>query len=166
MNELSRFKPLDHLPLSPGVCLICSGSVGPFIDTSRQLDFEGAVYICLGCVKEMAAQLGLNFLLNAEEVELQVAQAYNTGHEHGELAMMGKFSEFVSNYADRSNHADADAPSVPDDNPVETPSGAPEVEPEPAPSVKQGDGPISFEEFGGLSGNPGNGQSLFAFGER
>lgn len=165
MNELSRFKPLDHLPLSPGVCLICSGSVGPFIDTSRQLDFEGAVYICQGCIKEMAAQLGLNFVINAEEVENQVVESYNTGHADGELAMMGKFSEFVSNYADRSDRANADAVSVPDDNPVEVAVGAPQVDPKPVSSNVEGDGSFSFQEFGGLPGNPGNGSSLFSLGD-
>lgn len=161
MNELSRFKPLDHLPLSPGVCFICSGGVGPFIDTSRQLEFEGAIYICLGCVKEMAAQLGLNFMLNEEEVELRIAQARIEGEEHGELAMMGKFSEFVSNYADRSDRADADVPSVSHDNPVETPEGAKQGEPKPRQDYVQSDGLTGIEEFGIISGYTSDGKSLF-----
>lgn len=167
MNELSRFKPLDHLPLSPGVCLICSGSVGPYIDTSRQLDFEGAVYICLGCVKEMAAQLGLNFILNEEEVELKVASAANEAYEAGRLEVMRLFSEFVSiNSADRVRSLDAPTGSEPDANHVETPGGTKSDDVKPEPDLIQGDGPISFEEFRGLSGNPSNGDSLFAFGDK
>lgn len=166
MNELSRFKPLDHLPLPPGVCFICSGSVGPFIDTSRQLDFEGAIYVCIGCIKEMFSQLGLESVLNADEVELQIADAANAAFEAGRQDVMRQFSEFVSTYADRSDRADANAPSVPDDNPVETSGGTPEVEPESAPSNEQGDGSFSFEESRGLSGNPSNGDSLFSFNDR
>lgn len=161
MNELSRFKPLDHLPLPPGVCFICSGGVGPFIDTSRQLDFEGAIYVCIGCVKEMASQLGLNFMLNEEEVEIQIAQARAQGQEYGELAMMGKFSEFVSNYADRSDRSDADAPGVPDDNSVEAPKRAEQNKPEQGSDLIQGDGFTGLEELGIISGYTSDGKSLF-----
>lgn len=166
MNPISRFKPLDHLPLSPGVCLICSGSVGPFIDTSRQLDFEGAVYICLGCVSEMAAQLGLNFMLNAEEVKAGELSAYESGVSIGRLEVMRQFSEFVSSHADRSNSADADVPGVPDDNPVEASKGAEQDKPEPRQDLIEGDGPIGIEEFGVLPGNPSDGDSLFSFTDR
>lgn len=161
MNELSRFKPLDHLPLSPGVCFICSGGVGPFIDTSRQLEFEGAIYVCIGCVKEMFSQLGLHSIVNEEEVEQLIAQARAEGIEQGELAMMGKFSEFVTSYSDRSDIPGAGVPGEPDGNSLETPSGAKADDPKPAPSLIEGDGLISFQELGELSGNPGNGESLF-----
>lgn len=166
MNELSRFKPLDHLPLSPGVCFICKGSVGPFIDTSLTVDYEGAIYVCIGCIKEMFSQLGLESVINADEVELQIADAANAAFEAGRQDVMRQFSEFVSNYADRSDRADADVPSVPDDNPVETPKGTKQDKPEPRQDLEQGDGPISFEEFGSIPGYPSNGDSLFAFGER
>lgn len=167
MNPLSRFKPLDHLPLSPGVCLICSGGVGPFIDTSRQLDFEGAVYVCLGCVSEMAAQLGLNLVLNEEEVELKVASAANEAYEAGRLEVMRLFSEFVSvNSVDRVRSLDAPVNSESDTNHVEAVSGAEANNVKPEPSDEQGDGSLSFEEFRGLSGDSSDGESLFAFGDR
>lgn len=164
MNPVSRFKPLDHLPLSPGVCFICKGGVGPFIDTSLQVDFEGAIYICKGCIVEMFAQLGLNSVLNAEEVEQLTAEAFASGFSDGELSMMGKLSEFINSRPDRRDSADANDADVPDDNPVETLSGAPESDPEPAPNSEQGYGFAGLEELGGLSGDSGDGKSLFSLG--
>lgn len=164
MNELSRFKPLDHLPLSPGVCFICKGGVGPFIDTSLTVDFEGAIYICQGCIKEMFSQLGLESVINAEEVELKIADAANTGYEAGRLEVMRLFSEFVSvNSADRVrdlNDADSDGP---DSNHVAPPVGTTENDTKPRQGNVEGSGITGLEELGSLSGSSSNGGSLFSF---
>lgn len=157
MNTVSRFKPLDHLPLAPGVCFICKGGIGPFIDTSLTVDFEGAIYICIGCIKEMFSQLGLTSIINEEEVNRLIAQARVEGQEQGELVMMGLFSEFVSNYADRASGNPADGLSESDHNLLAVPNGVPEDEPKQHESVKQGDGAISLQEPGSISGDSNDG---------
>lgn len=53
-----RFKAVDFPTALPGCCYTCRTHEGPFIDTDIQEDMYGAVYLCLQCLTEMAAEFG------------------------------------------------------------------------------------------------------------
>lgn len=67
-----RFVAVDSARLRPGVCLICNGITGPFILTKRfDPRINGNVYLCKGCLTDMALILDLVPNVN----ELAVAEA-------------------------------------------------------------------------------------------
>lgn len=157
MNPLSRFKPLDHLPLAPGVCFICLGGVGPYIDTSRQIDFEGAIYVCKGCIMEMATQLGLDFA-SADEITEKINTSFLLGKGVGAQETMELFGEFSRTYADRTGSDNATASIVPRPDNVAAPVGAEQNKPEQQQSSVEGDGFTSLEELGSLPGYSSDGE--------
>src|SRR5215203_498008 len=59
-SSLSRFQILDENQLMlPGQCAVCRTHKGKFIDFGMQLEFHGAVYLCIdNCIGEAAAQTG------------------------------------------------------------------------------------------------------------
>jgi hypothetical protein len=163
MNELSRFKPLDHLPLAPGVCYICRGGVGPFIDTSLTKEFEGAVYICIGCIKEMHSQLGLNSVVNAEEVDSLIEESAARAYSEGRRDMMGELSAFVNSRTSRDAGNDSPVSDSPVDSSVATGDGAKEDSGKSRQANVEDSGSLSFQEPGILSGDSSSGDSLFQF---
>lgn len=57
----TRWQVVTHPGALPGECFLCAGDSTTrewFIDTGRQMEFHGAVYICNECLLEMAAMVG------------------------------------------------------------------------------------------------------------
>lgn len=75
----SRFK-FKVLPLPealPVACIACGVSTKPVVDFGVSIDYYGAVYICVDCVKEMAHMFGFVPRKEFENVvdELEVVKA-------------------------------------------------------------------------------------------
>lgn len=67
-----RFVQVAHARIRPGVCLICNGTDGPFIQTKRfDPRINGQVYLCHGCLSQMGQVMDLTPDVNA----LAVAEA-------------------------------------------------------------------------------------------
>lgn len=71
----SRFGVTDSALITPGHCLLCRGTQGPFVDTHVEDDFRGNAYLCVQCVTEMSLLLGITVDANA----LAIKKAYNKG---------------------------------------------------------------------------------------
>lgn len=97
MNPLSRYLRVEHLALSPGYCWTCRNNDGPFIDTQVNMDWDGRVYICETCIKEMHSQLGLDVVLNREEVDQAAIQAFQEGFASGKAVALEAIQDAVSN---------------------------------------------------------------------
>lgn len=97
MNPLSRYVRVEHLTLSPGYCWTCRSNDGPFIDTQVNMDWDGRVYICVGCIKEMHSQLGLDVVLNREEVDQAALQAFQEGFASGKATALEAIQDAVTN---------------------------------------------------------------------
>lgn len=164
MNPLSRFKPLDHLPLAPGVCFICKGGIGPYVDTSLTVDYEGAVYVCRNCVGEMAVQLGFNVSEDAEITE-KINHSFLLGKGVGVQETMEMLDEFRRNYSDSAGSPHALVAVLPGSDNVALISGTEQSDTEPQRGSVEGSSPVSGQEPGKLSGDSSDGEfSIFNLG--
>ena len=62
---------LNEYPISsavPGACYRCGSDRKPVIDTGVSIDMEGGLFLCHGCVAEMASLLGMIHGAKAEEL--------------------------------------------------------------------------------------------------
>lgn len=50
-----RFQFLDRPSVLPGKCAVCGSVERPVVDFGMQLDFYGAVLLCVDCIKEAAS---------------------------------------------------------------------------------------------------------------
>lgn len=67
-----RFVQVAHARIRPGVCLICNGTTGPFIQTKRfDPRINGQVYLCHECLSQMGQVMDLTPDVNA----LAIAEA-------------------------------------------------------------------------------------------
>ena len=161
MNPLSRFKPLDHLPLSPGVCFICKGGIGPFVDTSLTVDYEGAIYLCKGCIMEAATQIGLNISEDAEIAE-KIGHSFLLGKGVGVQETMEMLDEFRRNYSDSAGSPHALVAVVPGPDNVALIDGTEQGDAKPQRGSVESDSPVSRQEPGKLSGDSSDGEfSIF-----
>ena len=58
MDMAASFQRVASFPLPPGGCRFCGQHRGGF-DTGQDVDFEGRIYICVGCAEEMGRALGM-----------------------------------------------------------------------------------------------------------
>lgn len=72
---MSEFNRVASATYSPTRCALCITHEGPFIDTHIEWPAYGHVYICGGCVKQMANQFEMvdGSLLAETLVELDLA---------------------------------------------------------------------------------------------
>lgn len=82
---MGRFKVVQNADLAPGVDYVTSSSVGPFIDTGRDIKFGernlGRLYLSKDTVAEMARELGV--ASNIQATEEALANAYISGKLDG-----------------------------------------------------------------------------------
>lgn len=170
MNPLSRFILVEHYALSPGVCYTCRSNKTPAIDTQVNVDWEGRVYLCQDCVKELHSQLGLNVVLNAEELDERAMKAFQEGFASGKAVALEAINDAVSAAVAVVTYDVHDTPvsdSVPE---ISEPLfiGVVEDKPEPVSGFEQVDFVISEPGREGVSGDSSDGDSrrtsLAAFG--
>lgn len=81
---MGRFTVVDAPALQPAVDYITSSAVGPFIDTGRDIDFQGRkigrIYLSADTVREMASELGI---ISGGAAEEALQNAYITGKLDG-----------------------------------------------------------------------------------
>lgn len=69
-----RFILIDQPVMSPGKCLTCGLTQGDadrkFVDTGHDLDWYGVIYICTGCIREIAN--GLFYLSPDQAIKLRI----------------------------------------------------------------------------------------------
>lgn len=72
----SRYQKVKKPVALPGCCFFCSGATGReyFIDTARDVEFHGAIYICNLCIEEMAGMLGFITPDVADKLKIKVGQ--------------------------------------------------------------------------------------------
>lgn len=58
-NVTSRYRILEAPIRVPGKCKFCGSAKGPVIDTLVEIDYEGSLYICIKCAKEIGLTAGL-----------------------------------------------------------------------------------------------------------
>lgn len=89
---MTRFNHIDSPQALPGCCTLCRKAVDPngFVDTSLELDFEGAVIVCYSCVRAMHDVFSLDanarHLINEDAVAnvnhlLEVVQGMKEDYE-------------------------------------------------------------------------------------
>src|SRR6476469_10518841 len=72
-----RFRVLDRPAALPGKCAVCGNVERPVLDFGLDLDFYGAVVICLECVTSAAEIVGL-----VPRERLDVAQLVQLNHNY------------------------------------------------------------------------------------
>lgn len=58
-NVNSRFRILDEPNIMPGKCAVCGGVRGPVVDFGLNIQFYGAVMLCVPCVTEAGDRVGM-----------------------------------------------------------------------------------------------------------
>src|SRR5690606_16112270 len=119
--------------------------------------------ICIGCIKEMHSQLGLNSVVNAEEVDSLIEESAARAYSEGRRDMMGELSAFVNSRASRDAGSDSPVSDSPVDSSVATGDGAKEDSGKSRQANVKDSGSLSFQEPGILSGDSSSGDSLFQF---
>jgi hypothetical protein len=59
MAPVGRFQLLPAPLMLPGVCACCGAGNKPVIDFGLQLEWHGAVYLCIDCITEAGTVVGL-----------------------------------------------------------------------------------------------------------
>lgn len=72
-NVNSRFKLIDEPNIMPGKCAVCGGVRGPVVDFGLNIQFYGAVFLCVPCVSEAGDRIGMI------RPEINVAENLQTG---------------------------------------------------------------------------------------
>lgn len=100
MTELplnSRFKLLDRPFVNPGKCAVCGAVDRPVIDFGLNIDFYGAVLLCVSCIREVSSDLGMVELSEMQRQEAEATRSFEeeltrrnmvgiTHEQHGYLA--------------------------------------------------------------------------------
>lgn len=58
-NVNSRFKVVPEPNIMPGKCAVCGGVRGPVVDFGLNIQFYGAVFLCVPCVSEAGDRIGM-----------------------------------------------------------------------------------------------------------
>lgn len=93
----SRYRVLPRPVRVPGTCKFCGSSKGPVIDTLVEIDFEGSLYICIKCAKEIGRTAGLvDPVLEKEEVTNVTGPEVNERFKNGLLDFVASsFDNFI-----------------------------------------------------------------------
>lgn len=174
---MARFTALDAPALLPGCCFICrSANKRMFVDTGVTVKWEGVVYVCEDCLREMATLLPTQEgVFTREQVQSAQARAFNLGRAQG-IEFAKQIAKAVEEF-ERGNASDVLSLSTPVSAPgfeplaVDEPEGVSQDAGEPegssvsADSLVVEDGePVSVEGRDGLSGDSGDGQLELDFG--
>lgn len=81
-KSASRFSVVTHPARQPANDIVTGTTVGPFIDTGRELRFQdkGRVYLAVSTVKEMAEVAELSSGISEERLAREVREAYENGY--------------------------------------------------------------------------------------
>ena len=76
----SRFKLIDRPIVPPGKCAVCGTVDRPVIDFGLNVDFYGAMYLCVTCLTEVSSSIlqmvPLDTVVKIQEVAEQSVQKY------------------------------------------------------------------------------------------
>lgn len=159
---VSRFSLTTHPVRQPANDIVTGGTVGPFIDTGRELKFQdkGRVYLSVSTVKEMAEVAGLSSGISEQKLENDVRAAFQEGYAKAIEEMDSEQFDSVADRLDRILSArragdapDSDVADEPVAESVAESVGDTAVEPvgdDKAPR-KQGRARVSSSKSDGLS---------------
>ena len=76
LNTTSRFQ-LTEVPLvSPGKCAVCGSATKPVVDFGMTIQFYGAVLMCVECLSEASARIGMVPRSELEACEARLSQSF------------------------------------------------------------------------------------------
>lgn len=125
----SRFAVMEAPMAAPGCCYLCrtaNKENGPWVDTQVNKPFEGAVYICASCIRDMYAQLP-----EADNnAALLFKKAYHDGVQSAVNVMEAAFNDLGSTLISRIGAIDTggEFPDVTVGPPIFPPNSDGEVE--------------------------------------
>jgi hypothetical protein len=53
-----RVQLLNTPVAAPGTCILCGGADKPVVDFGKQIEWYGAVYFCMDCIREVSQVIG------------------------------------------------------------------------------------------------------------
>lgn len=160
---MSRFTVVEQPVAAPGHCFLCrSVAHPPFIDTGLNIMFEGAIYLCTSCLREMFGMLPV-IKANQEQFLAAWRAGYNTAATRGAFMAtqieraIGAFYDVSTAHPDFSN-PDISSPAIPLVEGVSQDAGEPEGSSLSADSAPVEDGePASGEGRNGLPSDSDDG---------
>lgn len=90
-----RFKVLDRPAALPGNCTVCGAVDRPVVDFNFDLDFYGAIVICVECMKAAAEILGM-----VDRESLDRAELVQRAHSDQIMAAKELTDEYYNRIAD------------------------------------------------------------------
>ncbi len=152
LAPFDKFQVTNVANQAPGVCFTCKGNTGPFLDTGMSHEwfdqpsagYDGVVYVCFNCVKEMARTIG--FVDDAQN--LRAERMWQEGRLSGILSGKRLLDEFANSFIDTCL---VTGPRITgtiiygDENLIE----GPQREPGNSTSVIEGDRQVSLDDSSG-----------------
>lgn len=71
----SRFRIMERPNIMPGKCAVCGGVDRPVVDFGLNIQFYGAVMLCVDCVSEAGVRVGMVRPEDNAEANLQTGQS-------------------------------------------------------------------------------------------
>jgi hypothetical protein len=71
----SRFRIMERPEIMPGKCAVCGGVSRPVVDFGLNIQFYGAVMLCVDCVSEAGVRVGMVRPEDNAEDNLQTGQS-------------------------------------------------------------------------------------------
>jgi hypothetical protein len=101
----SRFRIMERPHIMPGKCAVCGGVDRPIVDFGLNIQFYGAVMLCVDCVSEAGVRVGMVRPEDNAEANLQTGQSVTEFLEAHDFKVVTRelhdaLSTLVSSYID------------------------------------------------------------------
>ena len=116
-NVNSRFRILDEPNIMPGKCAVCGGVRGPVVDFGLNIQYYGAVMLCVTCVQEAGDRVGM------VRPEVNVSDNLQTGQSVAEFLEAHELKVVPNGLHDLLSSLVASYIATADSRPLHIPSG-------------------------------------------